>query len=163
MSMLVFASGCSSNQKTSSVKSADDQREFILKELDSIYYKYAKGDVNQARLSLLHGVNLLEKASCFKEDDQAGLLSLEYSRLAVLESKAGDNSASQAFLLSAQYWQLKNFELSNNSPGEAMEKVKAFNIHEITSFVERMDKTILNGKFAEYNYAKMNTDPTNKP
>ena len=131
-----------------------------MSELDTLYYQYVNGDAGKARDSLLTGVTILEKASCFEESTHAGLLSLEYSRLAVLENKAGDKLAAEAYLLSAQYWQLKDHELSNSSAGAAMAKVKALDMQEATRFVEKMDRGLHAGELANYN--KRRTEPVEK-
>ena len=146
--ILVANCGCKRNDAELDVLM---QRVTTLRKLDDLYYQYVNGDRNTARQCLLNAVDLLEKASCFENRVRAQLLSLEYSRLAVMEHKLGEKGADDAYLLCAQYWQLKSFELSNEPLQAAIEKVKRLNIEEVTSLVERMDRKLHGGKLADYN------------
>jgi transcriptional accessory protein Tex/SPT6 len=91
-----------------------NQRVNTLSKLDDIYNQYVAGNRTEAKKCLLSGVELLENSSCFEENARAQLLSLEYSRLAVMEHKLGDNNAQDAYLLCAQYWQLKPLNYRKN-------------------------------------------------
>jgi hypothetical protein len=148
-SILILTASCGYKRNDTEVDILRN-RVVALKKLDDLYQRYVNGDRNTAVQCLLSSIDLLEGAVCFNNRDRTQLLSLEYARLAVMEHKLGEKGADDAYLLCAQYWQLKTFELSNVSPQVAIENVKHCNIEEQTSLVEKMDIGI-HGRLADYN------------
>jgi hypothetical protein len=132
------------------------QEALISSQLDTLYYQYVNGDTDTARNSLLTGVGILEKSSCFDASSRASLLTLEYARLAVLESKSGNELEAAAFLLNS----LKRLELNGVSTKVAMAQVNAFNMQEAIRLIEKMDKGLHVGELANYN--KTRTEPAGK-
>ena len=148
--------GCQHNDTESVVLK---QKETVLKQLDELYSQYINGGQNTARQRLLSSISILENATCLDNGDRAQLLSLEYSRLAVMDHKVGEKVAEDAYVLCAQYWQLKTSELSGEPLKASMEKVKRLDIEEQTALVEKMDKRFRGGKLAEYNQLKEGRRP----
>jgi hypothetical protein len=138
------------NHNVSAISNLQDSVH-TMKQLDDLYYGYVNEDVESARQYMLRSVSVIEKSSCFDESNRAGLLNLEYSRLAVLEYKVGTKGASEAFILCSQYWELRSLELSGMSPEAAMQKIHEANMQGRIDAVEKMDRRLHGGRLANYN------------
>lgn len=121
----------------------------LVAEGDSLYNAYLNGDLAQARTSLQQSVQIGESGK-LAPIGQARWLFFDYSRLFLLEKRAGKQDLSQAYLVKARYWYLRQCELRGDSKEEAASLVIAFTDQKCLEFVSKWDGDHTGGKGPKY-------------
>jgi len=126
-----------------------DPGEKVVKESDRLYQVYLEGNLDQARQSLEATVQKIEKAK-LKPWGEANSLFFTYSRLYVLEKRAGNEDSAGACLVKARYWYLREHELNGNSVKDANKAVRAFTPERCMEFVDKWDRDHTGGRGPKY-------------
>ena len=92
---------------------------YVNGECERLYKTYVDSEQNEARQSLKQAVTLIEEANVQPHIKARGLW-WSYSRLFVLEKRAGNNDTAQELLVKAHYWCLELAEITGASPTEAL-------------------------------------------
>lgn len=141
--MLLTGCNCGSNRGV--------QQDAILYKSESYSRCYVEGNLEEARRCLNKNALLLEQSTILEPLGRAGLLTLTYARLFVLEKKAGNEALAEENLIKLKFWFLKRAELEgkpSNSTIKTMEELTTSD-HLIT-FVDDTDKKHNRGKPPAY-------------
>ena len=82
--------------------------------------------------------------------DPAGPLFLTYSRLSLLEKRAGNLAASQVNLIKANYWNLCSLEREGLPEEKALEGMKRCTESQMEAFVNKLDRESNSGNLPLY-------------
>lgn len=138
----VLLAGCSQR--------AQPQPQDVAAECDRLYQVYLNGGQDEARLSLLDAIHVIESAKLSPKAEAHGLW-LGYGRLFVLEKRAGSNDVAMAALEKARYWCLRKAEISGDPPAEARAYAEKFACEDgLTAFIDKWDENHTAGRGARY-------------
>jgi hypothetical protein len=90
------------------------------------------------------------------------MLTKVYSRLFVLEMRAGNADLAQSYFVKAQFWMLRRCELLGQPQREAAENLKAFSTNRCIQVVDEWDNEQTAGRGANY-VREMNGDKVVRP
>jgi hypothetical protein len=127
-----------------------DQYPEISKLGDKYYEAYLNGDINQAQQSLLAGIQLFEEAPNITPAERAGGVGMGYTRLFVLELRAGNKKLAHAALIGMQYWNLRSLELQGKPTEDAISEVESFPTNKIIGMIEKGDRENNSGRPPNY-------------
>ena len=112
--------------------------------------EYLKGDWNEARQCMQDTIRLMDQARFPNPSAPSHARWLAYSRLSVLEKRAGNETLSEAYLLQARYWYFRKFELSGETTEKAFENVRSFSMENCVAFIDKWDRAHNEGKSPNY-------------
>lgn len=144
--------GCESKDSAQDreVREANAKVEAVREKVDPLYRAYLTGSREEARNSLRQILTIIE-ASDERPAVQAHDLWLTYSRLYVLERRAGNDSLAQAYLLRARHWLLRKAELGGDDAEKAAREVFSwFSPDNCMDIVDHWDKSRTQGKGPKY-------------
>jgi hypothetical protein len=127
-----------------------DPSEAVVSEGEKLFKGYYDGDVAQARRSLQAQIRLIENSRVVYPPRQAAVLWITCSRLYVLETRTGDEIASQLALTKARYWNLRRYELEGALAGKELQEYLSFTPERITEMVDGLDKYHTGGRGPKY-------------
>jgi hypothetical protein len=140
---------CNSRHAFSNTSSNSTQE--LSEQLNKLYKKYLNGTISDARESLHESISTLEKSKLEKPSALPHGLWLDYSRLHVLETRAGNRSLAKLYLLKSQYWYIAKAEMNGEKPEETVSFIDTFNSEKCFSMVDRFDKAnSADGKLPRY-------------
>jgi hypothetical protein len=121
----------------------------LVKRGDQLYVAYLSADLDQARRDL-QDLARLGEAGKLAPIGQARWLFFDYSRLFVLEQRAGHQDLAEIYFAKARYWDLRQRELRGDSEAEIAAGLKAFTPQSCKEFVDKWDKDHTDGKGPRY-------------
>ena len=122
-----------------------------LAKLDRLYTSYLQGDRQEATRALGDAISLLnDPRSGLPPLAQAQDLWLAYSRLCVVQSMGGNDSAADADLKEARVWYYRKLELGGAAAATAEAQSKEFTLEKCREIVGRWDLKYTSGKGPHY-------------
>ena len=137
--LLMCLSGC---HRAINPTEDSQQRNDLNEKLYALHIRYLNSDTNQSRRCLHEAIGLLENARCLKQNELAFELWMEYARLSVLETKAGNEIIAEAYLLKTHYWRLIDLELAGESTEKAIKKVNLLTVEKCAEIVNEFEKAV---------------------
>jgi hypothetical protein len=119
-------------------------------EMEKLYQVYLNGTVEEARRALLQSIEMLENEKSSDQKASAHARWLNYSRLHVLEARAGNHDLADAALLKARYWFLRKLELAGDSTEKAIILVRGFSGSKCAQVVDQFDREHTDKKGPRY-------------
>jgi hypothetical protein len=135
---LLFSVGCSNKDLQSTAK-ALSVKDFNQRD-NELFAPYFTGNVEEARQSLKRTIQHLEESNVLDSHSQAGILSVNYFRLYVLEARSGNKSAAEVALAKARYWKIRIMELEKRSENEIVDELASLKPERIMKDVDDFDK-----------------------
>ena len=127
------------------------QQDAILDKSESYNRCYLEGNLEDARRCLNKNALLLEQSTVLEPIGRAGLLTLTYARLFVLEKKAGNEALAEENLIKLKFWFLRRAELEGGSLDSTVKTMGELTTSDqLITFVDDIDKKHHNGSPASY-------------
>ena len=114
-----------------------------------LYQVYLTGNVNEAKESLQTAIGLTQNRK-LPPELQAQSLFFDYARMYILQSKLDNKPLADAALLKAQFWSLRNAELTGDSEEKAGAALRHKTGENITVHINNWDADHNNGKPPRY-------------
>ena len=146
---VLSVTGCYSG-KDSSDHNIETQQKEIVQKSEDLNRRYLEGTLSRAKESLRDNAKLLEEGVVLEPVGRSQLLALTYFRLYALDQRIGDQTAADADLIRAQYWSLKNGDLTGVDVKTAIRNIKEFNEDRIIEYVDAIDKRHNGGRAPAY-------------
>jgi hypothetical protein len=136
--------GCQREELSASPRLIREQHQKFVRQ-------YFQGDATQAKASLEQAVRLLENETALTPLGQADLLSLDYDRLYVLETRIGNESAANIYWVKARSWNIKSMESVNLSSDQVKARIVTYSAAQrIVAEVDKIGKAENNGNLPNY-------------
>jgi hypothetical protein len=157
----IILTGC--NQRKDAATDERKKQDATLKQLNALARTYFDGNAGEARDSLVRTVQLIEDSD-FPVVVRAGICSVAYSRLYVLDKRTGNPLLAESALVKARYWHLRDAESARGeSEANAAKGIIAMTPAKCEEFVDQHDRNLNNGRRPAYVAALPALRPSTAP
>lgn len=143
LSLMLFV-GCSAKNLERA------QRHAVLAKCDELDQCYLSQDVDGARRCLHEKADLLERSTILEPIGRSALLAITYTRLYILENRAGKYSEADVNLINAKYWALKRAEQEGKTADIEMKEIHESTLDNLIASIDQKDRIMNNSKLPAY-------------